>query len=206
MTRLIAPWIVRCCAAGVVALVAPGAAHALFKVVAPDGSVTYTDRPPSSDQGRVQAVSRDTGRATDPQLPYALRQVASRFPVVLYTAAQCAQACNLGRAHLLRRGIPYSERTALTDEEREAWTRLVGGSEAPTLMVGSQSLRGYVPAAWDEALSVAGYPANSLLPATWQPPAPVPLIAPRAAAPAAPALPAAPSLPASPDDDSGVRF
>lgn len=201
MTRHLAPWL----AAGLVALAAPSA-HALFKVVAPDGSVTYTDRPPAASEGRVQSVSSDTGRASDPQLPFALRQVASRFPVVLYTAANCTDACNMGRAHLTRRGIPYSERTALTDEEREAWSRVVGGTEAPTLTVGSQSLRGFVPAAWDEALTVAGYPATSLLPATWQPPAPTPLIAPRTATPAVPVLPAAPPLPAAPDDGSGVRF
>ncbi|HEU4644591.1 MAG TPA: DUF4124 domain-containing protein, partial [Burkholderiales bacterium] len=30
-----------------------GAAHAQFKVVGPDGKVTYTDRPPPAAEGRV---------------------------------------------------------------------------------------------------------------------------------------------------------
>jgi hypothetical protein len=185
-------------------------AHALFKVVAPDGSVTYTDRPPAASEGRVQAVSGDTGRASDVQLPYALRQVAARFPVVLFTASTCGEACALAKAHLARRGIPYSERTAVTDDERDAWSRIVGGTEAPTLLVGSQSLRGFVPAQWDETLSVAGYPATSQLPANWQPPPPVPLVPPRAA-PSTPTLPTLPTLPAAPpalgsDNPAGVRF
>ena len=153
-------------------------AHDLFKVVGPDGRVTYTDRAPSPSEGRMQPVSKETGRASDVQLPFALRQVASRFPVTLYTAADCADACTMARSFLARRGVPYAERTAQTEEDRQAWERIVGGTQAPTLTVGGQSLRGFTPAAWDETLDVAGYPKTSLLPASWQPPAAVPLVAP----------------------------
>ena len=193
-------------AASVLAL-STAPAHALFKVVAPDGSVTYSDRLPSAGEARVEVVSRETGRPSDVQLPYALRQVATRFPVVLFTATNCGEACVMARAHLARRGIPYSERIASSDEERNAWTRIVGGNEAPTLLVGSQSLRGFTPSQWDDTLSVAGYPATSQLPANWQPPPPVPLMPPRnsSSTPATPALPAAPPLLDS-DNRSGVRF
>ena len=51
-------------------------AHALFQVVGPDGRVTNTDRAPGPADGRMQPVSKETGRASDLQLPYALRQVA----------------------------------------------------------------------------------------------------------------------------------
>jgi hypothetical protein len=104
--------------------------------------------------------------------------------------------------------VPYAERTAKTTEEREAWERIVGGTQAPTLTVGSQSLRGFAPAAWDETLDVAGYPKSSLLPASWQPPAPVPLIAPRAAAPnpVPLPLPAAREIERSSDNPAGIRF
>jgi glutaredoxin len=183
-------------------------AHALFKVVGPDGRVTYTDRAPGPSDGRMQPVSKETGRASDLQLPYALRQVASRFPVTLYTAADCGDACTMARSFLSRRGVPYAERTAKTTEEREAWERIVGGTQAPTLTVGSQSLRGFTPAAWDETLDVAGYPKSSLLPASWQPPAPVPLIAPRTATPTpAPLpLPAAREVERSGENPAGIRF
>jgi glutaredoxin len=187
---------------------AAGPAHALFKVVGPDGRVTYTDRAPSPSEGRMQPVNRDTGRASDLQLPYALRQVASRFPVTLFTASDCGDACTMARSFLSRRGVPYAERTANTSEEREAWERVVGGTQAPTLMVGSQSLRGFTPAAWDETLDVAGYPKTSVLPASWQPPPPVPLIPPRASAPnpAPLPLPAAREGERSTDNPAGIRF
>ena len=187
-------------------LFAAPSAHALFKIVGPDGRVTYTDRVPSAGEGRVMPVDGMTGRASDPALPFALRQVATRFPVTLYTASNCGEACALGRSLLAKRGVPYTERTAETDEEREAWVRLVGGLEAPVLKVGEQMLRGFAPVAWDETLDVAGYPRQSLLPANYQVPPATPMIArqppPQRPAPRPDTAPAAD--PGS--NPSGIRF
>jgi glutaredoxin len=182
-------------------------AQGLFKIVGPDGRVTFSDRPLPTSEGRAQPVNRDTGRASDPQLPFALRQVATRFPVTLFTAVNCGEPCTMARSYLLRRGVPYAERVANSAEERESWVSVVGGAEMPTLLVGSQSLRGFAPAAWDETLDVAGYPRTSQLPANYQPPPPVPLIPPKAVAqnPAPPALPAA--QPTLSDSSPGtIRF
>jgi glutaredoxin len=187
------------------ALIAP-ATHAQFKVIGPDGKVTYTDRAPAAGDGKVMPVNRDTGRFSDPALPFALRQVAERFPVTLYTAINCVEACALGRRLLVKRGVPFTERTAETDEEREAWVGLVGGLEAPVLKVGGQILRGYTPVAWDESLDTAGYPRQSLLPANYQAPAPVPLVERRPVPPkVAPQAPAAPATDAG-SNPSGIRF
>lgn len=188
-------------------MLATTSAFALFKVVGPDGKVTYTDRPPSASSGKVVPVNRESGVANDPALPFALRQVATRFPVTLYTAANC-EPCGLARQMLGRRGIPYSERVAETQEDRGAWERIVGGPEAPALRVGAQVLRGFNPVNWDETLDVAGYPRQSLLPANYQAPAAAPLVERRAVAP----NPAPPSLPAvAPQQDitpnpGGIRF
>lgn len=192
-------------AAMAAALLAP-AAHAQFKVVGPDGKVTYTDRVPAPSEGRVMPVDRDTGRYSDPILPYALRQVAARFPVTLYTASNCGDACALGRSLLTKRGVPFTERTAVSDEDREAWVRVVGGLEAPVLKVGGQTLRGYTPVAWGETLDTAGYPRQSMLPANYQAPPPLPLVE-RAPVQAKPA-PQAPVEPATDTDSnpSGIRF
>mgnify|MGYP003471887532 CR=1 FL=1 len=188
-------------------LIATPAAHALFKVVAPDGRITYTDRPPSAGEGRVMPVNPETGRASEPALPFALREVAARFPVTLYTASNCGDACAMGRSWLAKRGVPYTERIAETDEEREAWQRLVGGLEAPALKVGAQMLRGFTPASWQETLDTAGYPRQSLLPASYQPPAPQPLgeRRPTAQRPAAPQAPLAPAADAA-SNAAGIRF
>lgn len=194
--------------AAALVLAAPSA-HALFKVVGPDGKVTYTDRPPqAASSGRVVPVNRETGSASDPALPFALRQVATRFPVTLYTATNC-EPCALARQMLARRGIPFAERVADTREDREAWERVVGGPESPALRVGGQVLRGFNPANWDETLDVAGYPRQSQLPANYQAPVAVPLVDRR---PPPGPNPAPASLPAVPPDQDittnpgGIRF
>lgn len=187
-------------------LVAP-AAHALFKVVGPDGRVTYTDRPPAAADGRAQSVNRDTGRSSDPTLPYALRQVASRFPVTLYTMSDCGDACTMARTLLAKRGVPYTERIAETNEDRQAWAQLVGGTAAPVLKVGDQSLRGFTPTAWDDVLDVAGYPRTSTLPANYRQLAALPLTERRPAPPPPKApLPTAPPPPVAADNPAGIRF
>ncbi len=193
--------------AGALSLVAV-AAQAQYKVVGPDGKVTYTDRAPSPTEGRATPVGREPGRASDASLPFALRQVATRFPVTLYTTKECGEACALGRSLLARRGVPYVERIAETNEDREAWPRIVGGSEAPVLKVGEQTLRGLAPPAWEETLDVAGYPRQSMLPANYAQLPAVPLTERRPPPPpqerAAP--PAVAAQPNNGSNPSGIRF
>lgn len=170
-------------------------AHALFKVVGPDGKVTYSDRPPPAAEGRATTVGRD-GNAAAPEaaLPFALRQVVAKFPVTLYTASKC-EPCDMGRALLVRRGIPFSERTATTPEDREAWEKMLGGPEAPVIRIGQQTMRGFNAAQWEETLDLAGYSRQSQLPANYKAAAAEPLaerkpVKPPVAAPEGPVVPA----------------
>jgi glutaredoxin len=189
------------CIAG---LLAVGPAHALYKVVGPDGKVTYTDRPPPQAQGRVVPVGKAGAEAApEAALPFALRELNARFPVVLYATAECAP-CDRGRELLRQRGIPYRERLATSEADRAAWLRMVGSPEAPALTVGAQSLHGFSPASWNETLDVAGYPKESRLPPNYQPPAPAPLVEARPAEPASPPVPLPPEAPFTPA--SGIRF
>lgn len=193
---------------------------AQYKIVAPDGTVTYTDRPPAVDAARISNLGR-SGAASSAAgggatLPFELRQVASRYPVTLYASSDCPP-CDNARRLLLERGIPYSERRIVSEEDSQALSRLVGGRTLPSLLVGSQPLRGFNPNDWSSYLDAAGYPRESRLPRGWQPLPPSPLVervaAPRAAA-QAPAPAARPSPratpPAAPPADDGaaptIRF
>lgn len=177
----------------------PTPTWALYKVVGPDGRVTYTDRAPGSSAGRVQQVRADGSTPTTQILPRALRETAQRFPVTLYTSHDCGDACEQARRLLRERGIPFQERIASTEEEREAWPRLVGGTEVPVLVVGQQRLRSYAPADWSATLDLAGYPLRSVLPPNYQAPEAQPLL-PRPA-PAERERIAEPSLPVLPNAD-----
>ena len=192
------------------------AAQAQYKIVAPDGTVTYADRPPpTSSPARVAPIAAPAARAPAsapvdpnaglPALPLALREPAARFPVTLYAATDC-DPCDRGRTLLRQRGIPFRERLASTPADHEAWSRIVGSPDAPTLTVGRQMLRGFAADQWQSTLDLAGYPRDSRLPPNYRAPAPAPLAEPREAAPAAAAprapTPAEPAPPVS----SGIRF
>jgi glutaredoxin len=192
------------------------AASAQYKIVAPDGGVTYTDRPPVAQPGTVTplrpgATAAAAPAGPDASLPIELRQIAARYPVTLYSGANC-QPCDSGRQLLQQRGVPYSERSVSTEEDSAALARLSGGRTLPSLLVGLQPLRGFNPTDWSSYLDAAGYPRESRLPRNWQPPAVTPLVA-RESAPArtaaAPAQPESPRVeipPPAPPAASGIRF
>ena len=182
-------------------------ASAQYKVVLPDGSVTYTDRPPVTDTtARITPLRRNGSVANpDAALPIELRQAMQRYPVTLYTAPDCTP-CDNGRRYLQQRGVPFSEKRVATEEDAIALDRLVGGRTIPALTVGSQPLRGMSETDWTSYLDAAGYPRESKLPRNWPAPPVTALVerAPvRAAAPAVPALPQSIDAPERP---GGVRF
>jgi len=176
------------------ALAAVTPCHALYKVIGPDGSVTYTDRPPTSGAGQVTNLGE---RAAPPAnavgLPLELRQVAQRYPVTLYTTINACGPCDAARALLRQRGIPYTEKQVVSNEDSEALQRLSGGRDAPTLAIGSQILRGLSTETWQAYLDSAGYPKESKLPVGYEFAAPTPLTERREATPRAPAPAPAPA-------------
>lgn len=187
-------------------LAATSSAQALYKIVGPDGKVTYTDRP-ATESGKVAPLGSSGAPETSEALPFELRQVVSRYPVTLFTTSNC-QACEAGRMQLRQRGVPFTEKTVTTAEDSEAYTKLAGTGDLPLLQIGSQQLRGYSTTEWGSYLDAAGYPKQSRLPASYQfaeatplvPPKPTP--APQAATNAR-AAPAPEPTPASPPPAAG---
>lgn len=171
-------------------------ASAQYKVVAPDGSVTYTDRPPYESNLRITPIGRNApATSTEVGLPIELRQATSRYPVTLYTTADCAP-CDNGRKLLQQRGVPYAERTIGSEDDAQALERLIGSRTVPALTVGAQPLRGYSEADWASYLDAAGYPKESKLPRNWPAAVATPLV--QRAAAAAPEARPAPPPPAAP--------
>ena len=202
--------------ATLLALAAPALqAQTIYRIVGPDGRVTFSDQPPVSagkatalsPGGRSASASAATASAA---FPLELRQAVSKFPVTLYTGDGC-EPCTNGRALLASRGIPFSERTVTTAQDAEALQRLSGQNSLPVLSIGGQRLTGFLSSDWSQYLDAAGYPASSQLPSGYRNPVPTPLVAPSApvetpaeTAPAA-APPPAPPAPTQ-DNPSGLRF
>lgn len=172
-------------------------AWSAYKVVGPDGKVTYTDRPPADRP--VQSLKSNGQAASTEALPYELRQVVSRFPVTLYTAKGCV-SCDAARQLLKSRGVPFTEKTVDTNEDIRLFKEREGSEQLPTVRIGKQQIVGLRQADWNSYLDAAGYPARSALPLNHQDPAPTPL------APTKPAAtPPPPSVPAAPPADSPAR-
>jgi glutaredoxin len=181
------------CAAGLCWLtLLAGQALAMYKVVGPDGSVTYTDRPPAQGGARVTPLGRseapapeDAAAVSVAQMPFELRQAMQRHPVTLYTATDCAP-CDTGRQMLRARGIPFSERRVENNDDIVALERIAGGRSVPALSIGGQALRGFSQEEWGAYLDVAGYPRESRLPRNWRSPPVTPLAERQAPAPSVP--------------------
>jgi glutaredoxin len=209
-------------AAGVVGLLAlaslgatDASAQQIYRIVGPDGKVTFSDQPPL-DPG-VRAAGAKTvalpgaGGTNNAALPFELRQAASRYPVTLYTSPDCGP-CGAGRAMLSGRGIPFTEKTVTTREDIDALKRL-GATTLPFLTIGGQQITGFAQPEWVQFLDAAGYPSTSQLPPGYVQRPASPLVAaqePQLARPAAAAgqEPRAAASPPPPpaDNPAGIKF
>lgn len=153
-------------------------AQTIYRIVGADGKVTFSDKPPvTAEQGKVATTGVGAAAASpNTGLPFELRQVVAKYPVVLYTAPKCAP-CDAGRTFLLGRGIPFSERTVTTPEDRDYLQRLTSDNSLPYLTIGSQRIKGLSDLEWTQYLDAAGYPKTSVLPATYKNAVPTPLVA-----------------------------
>lgn len=187
-------------------------AQGVYRIVGPDGRVSFSDQPPAA-QAPATAPAGANRAGGSAALPYELRQASSRYPVTFYSAADCAP-CNAGRNLLNSRGIPYTEKTVSSPDDGEALKRLAGEAALPFLTIGSQRLKGFSEPEWTQYLDAAGYPKQSVLPSGYRRPAPSPLVAvqapadktsapsPTAATPAPTEVPVAPP----PTNPAGIRF
>ncbi len=159
-------------------LLALSAQAGTYRWVDADGRVTYGDRPPPNGARLAQDADADGGGtppASAGALPYAVRSVATKYPVHLYTGPKC-EPCEAARAHLVQRGVPFSEKVLGTAGDLAEFKRLgFAESKVPALSVGPERLQGFGADTWNRLLDAAGYPKTSMLPRGWRPPAAEPL-------------------------------
>lgn len=150
------------------------AAAQMYKWVDGNGVTHYSDAPPPPDapvRTRVEIKSFATGPQAE--LPPQLAEAMRYRPVTLYSTSPC-DICDQGRAMLRARGIPYTEKTVNTVEDRAALKQAGSNGQLPLLLVGRRKQIGYEQNSWDVLLSDAGYPVDNVLPSGYRQPAPVP--------------------------------
>ena len=184
-------------------------AQTVYRIVGPDGRLTFSDRPPvTADQGKVVTTGAiAAAAAASAALPFELRQVVSRFPVVLYSAPDCGP-CSTGRSLLSGRGIPFSEQTVVSPDDLAALQRLSGETSLPFLSIGAQRIKGYSEAEWTQYLDAAGYPKTSVLPSSYRAAPASPLVSLQKPAPAKAEPRPEPSVPTGPGpaNPAGIQF
>jgi glutaredoxin len=212
--KLLAITVVAVAAGGLV--VPESRAQQVYRIVGSDGKVTFSDQPPpAATNARVTGAKGGVASASPMNsLPFELRQVATRYPVTLYTGDNCSP-CGAARSLLTTRGVPFTEKTVSTEIDSQALQRISGESVLPFATIGSQQLKGFSDSEWTQFLNAAGYPGTSVLPSNYRQPSPTPLVAsaatparaaqatsPASARPAAPAVQPAPSA----NNPAGIRF
>jgi glutaredoxin len=161
-----------------------GAADAQYRWRDSDGQANYGDFPP----GDARDLTRVDSRAPAPEpdfsgaLPFELRRAKAQYPVVLYSSDACAP-CEKGRVFLRQRGVPFAERFVEKPEDAAELKRITGMEQVPVMTVGREILGGFRSNDWSRALDLAGYPAESKLPAGYSAEPPRALIS-RASGPA----------------------
>ncbi|HEX4329750.1 MAG TPA: glutaredoxin family protein [Burkholderiales bacterium] len=168
---------------GVAACAAAFGAQAQYKYIGPDGKVVYSDQPPPANAKVLEKKGPPPQSTGGPELPFAVKNAMKTYPVTLYTAGNCGSACSEGRNYLVKRGVPFAEKTVNTSDDAVKFKKDLGTDQLPVLTVGGTKQIQWQQDGWAGALTSAGYPLESQLPPGYKNTAPV-AIAPPAAAPA----------------------
>jgi glutaredoxin len=151
-------------------------AQSVYRIVGPDGKVTFSDRPPAESKDSPSGTKVTSGGTTNPPLPYELKQIVGKFPVAIYTSANC-NPCTNAKALLMQRGVPFTEKTISTNEDLAALQKLSGDKQLPFGTIGGQQLKGFSSLEWAQYLDAANYPQQSQLPQGYRNPEAAPLTA-----------------------------
>ncbi len=134
----------------------PAQGARLYKWVDEDGAVSYHDRPPPDD-AKYHVEEKNFQSRGGQNTSAEARKIASKYPVILYTVPRCA-SCDLARAHLEKRKIPFIEKDVGGDRELSAELKALSGSvSVPTITVGEKVITGFTKSWLDSELNQAGY-------------------------------------------------
>lgn len=181
----------------------------MYKWVDAQGKTHFTDTPPPAS-AQPHKIKAAVNAAPALGLPYELAQAARNHPVTLYTGSQCP-SCDQGRSFLRARGIPFTEKTVSGSNDMASLKDAGSAGQLPLLLVGRSKSVGFESGAWESMLASAAYPAQRMLPSTYEYPPPV-AAGPAQVAPAAPppSIAAAPrprrTPPAPPPDKPAFQF
>jgi glutaredoxin len=146
------------------------AADTVYKIVDPDGTVRYSDKPPATGSAANTLEFRHLPSSPLPdsvvrfraemEKRIQARAAAYREPqgaeVRLFSAQWCPH-CKRAKSDLARRGVTYTEYDIDTPEGMAAFIRASGRS-VPLLVTGSGRVQGYSEGSYDRILAATRKP------------------------------------------------
>jgi len=144
-----------------------------YRWVDDKGRVQVGDAPPANAKSVRKTETKGDAKAAVPAeaaqpLPFEVAQAQKNFPVTLYTAPVCKQPCDMARAALNARGVPFTEVQVWNAETLEQLKTRSGSDTVPALMVGRTAQSGFEQNKYDGLLDSAGYPKLGAAPARSQ--------------------------------------
>ena len=140
------------------------AAQQTYRWTDKNGKVHYSDKAPTEQQPSLQQRAVGSSAVDTSALDYGTQQAAKNFPVSLYTAPGCIDACAQARDLLQKRGVPFSEVSVNDDKVRTQLKLASGDTQVPVLIVGRDVSRGFESGMFHAALDNAGYPKSASAP------------------------------------------
>ena len=140
--------------------VATAYAAQLYRWVDGKGNVEWRDTPPPPSVPAKNIQQRRVGDnlTGSTEVSFSMQLAMKNHPVTLW-ATDCGVPCSSARAHLNRRGTPFTEKVPQSD--LPAFKKVSPASEVPILQVGIITLKGYLEGEWDTTLDSAGYPRTA---------------------------------------------
>jgi len=94
-------------------LLAAGTVQAaqLYRWVDDKGRVEWRDTPPPANAKKVERRTVGGSVIETTELPFSVQQAAKNFPLTLFIT-DCGDGCTKARAHLNRRGLPFTEKNS----------------------------------------------------------------------------------------------
>ncbi|TAJ83831.1 MAG: glutaredoxin family protein [Gallionellaceae bacterium] len=136
-------------------------AEEYYRSIENTGKVHYGDKP-LTNAADVEKLKPKSEPAPNDALPFETNRAKEKFPVTLYVADGCGDACALARDYLNKRGIPYTEINLVTVDEMDAFKKASGGDQIPVMTVGKDNwIKGYLESLWRQELDKAGYPKTA---------------------------------------------
>lgn len=148
------------CAIAVLMLASSVQAEEYYRSIDSGGKVHYGDKP-LSDAADINKLKTSAEPESNEILPFETLRAKEKFPVTLYVAEGCGDGCEMARAYLEKRGIPFTEKMLTTADEVSAFKKASGVDQVPTMNIGKNWLIGFLESQWGKELDTAGYPKTA---------------------------------------------